>query len=127
MVLKGEVTVRINGALKILKAGDTLHLPANTIHSMWNNSDQPAVVNWKVQPAMHTEYLLETGVGLANDNKITAQGTPPLLQAVLTAHKFSNVYRLAKPPFIVQKILFTLLSTFAYVLGYRPRYQKYLN
>ncbi len=127
VVLQGEVTVRINGDVKILKEGDNLHLPANTIHSMWNNTDQPAVVNWKVRPALNTEYLLETGVGLANDNKVNAQGKLPLLQGALTANKFSKVYRLAKPSFIIQKIVFTLLTPIAYLLGYRATYQKYLD
>lgn len=126
-VLKGEVTVRVNGALKILQEGDTLHLPANTIHAMWNNTDQLAVVNWKVQPALNTEHLLETGMGLANDNKTNDQGTPPLLQAILTANKFSKVYRLATPSFIIQKIVFTLLTPVAYLFGYRPSYKRYLD
>lgn len=127
VVLKGEVSVRINGNVKILTAGDTLHLPANTIHSMWNNTDQPAVVNWKVRPALNTEYLLETGMGLANDGKINAQGKLPLLQGALTVNKFSKVYRLAQPSFIVQKIVFTLLTPIAYLLGYRATYRKYLD
>ncbi len=126
-VLKGELTVRVNGTLRILKEGDTLHLPANTIHAMWNNADQPTVVNWKVQPALNTEHLLETGMGLANDNKTNDQSRPPLLQTALTVNKFSKVYRLAKPPFIIQKIVFTILTPFSYLLGYRPTYEKYLD
>ena len=31
----------------ILREGDSLHIPSNT--SMWNNSDEKAVVNWTVK------------------------------------------------------------------------------
>src|SRR5262252_10073188 len=56
-IVSGEMTVRMNGQLKILKAGDQLHVPKNTVHSMWNNSSETtAVVNWKVTPALTTEY-----------------------------------------------------------------------
>ncbi|HLO79929.1 MAG TPA: cupin domain-containing protein, partial [Chitinophagaceae bacterium] len=60
----GSISVRINGDVKILKEGDKLVIPANTTHSMWNHSDQTTRVNWKVRPALDTEYLLETGMGL---------------------------------------------------------------
>src|SRR5690349_14076791 len=48
IVEKGEINVRINGGIKVLKEGDKLHGPANTIHSMWNATSDKAVVNWKV-------------------------------------------------------------------------------
>ena len=119
--------VRINGQAKILKQNDTLHIPKNTIHGMWNNGDEKAVVHCRVQPAMNTEYLLETGMGLAQDGKAKNHGMPVFLQAVLIADKFSAVYRLPKPPFAVQKVLFTLLKPIAYLTGHRPTYRKYLD
>ena len=126
-VLAGELSVRITGQLKVLQAGDTLHIPANTVHSMWNNSDNQTVVHWKVHPAMNTEHLLETGIGLATDGKTKANGMPNILQIALMANKYAREYRLIKPPFFVQKVIFLLLTPFAYLLGYRPTYSKYLD
>ena len=126
-VVSGELTVRIKGNQQVLKAGETLHIPSRTVHSMWNGSDAPAVVNWKVQPALDTEQFLETGIGLADDGKTGANGMPPLLQVALLANKYAQVYRLAKPPFLVQKILFSLLTPIAWLKGYRPTYAKYLD
>src|SRR6476469_2466077 len=59
MILKGQMTVRLQGKILLLNEGDTLHIPANTIHSMWNNSGSTSVINWKIQPALTTEYFLE--------------------------------------------------------------------
>jgi quercetin dioxygenase-like cupin family protein len=126
-VISGEVTVRINGELKTLKAGDQLNIPPNSIHAMWNTSDQPAKVNWQVRPAMETEYLLETTFGLAADGKVNKKGMPSILQVALSVNRYNKVFRLSKPPFIVQKIVFTLLSPFAYLSGRRATYKKYID
>jgi quercetin dioxygenase-like cupin family protein len=126
-VISGEVTVDINGAERILKAGDTLHISRNTAHAMWNTSDEKTVVNWKVQPAMNTENLLENAMGLAADNRSGRNGQPNLFQTVLLANHFTNVYRVSKPPFVIQKIIFTILTPFAYLLGYKPYYPKYID
>lgn len=126
-ILSGELTVKINGQVTVLKQGECLHIPANKIHAMWNNSQDKTIVNWKVQPALNTEYLLETATGIANNSYTNDAGMPALLQVVLMASKYSGVFRMAKPAFAVQKILFALLTPFAYLAGYRPYYKKYLD
>jgi quercetin dioxygenase-like cupin family protein len=126
-ILSGGISMRINGRINILKQGESIHIPANTVHSMWNNSDNKTIVNWKVRPAMETEFMLETLIGLAKDGKTNEEGVPELLQISLTANKFSNVLRLDNPPFILQKIIFTLLSPLSIALGYRATYSKYID
>ena len=126
-VISGELTVKIGGKIKVLKQGDTLHIPSNQTHSMWNNSAGKTIVNWKVQPAMETAALLETIFGLATEGRTNESGMPALLQMVLTANRYSKVLRLSKPPFVVQKLLFTVLTPFAYLMNYRPTYKKFLQ
>ncbi|RYU89623.1 cupin domain-containing protein [Mucilaginibacter terrigena] len=126
-VIAGEVNVRINGNVKVLQAGDELHIPANTVHCMWNTHTGKTVVNWIVKPALQTEYFLETAYGLAADGQINKKGMPSVLQSAVMMRTFSNTFRLAKPPYIVQKILFGLLSPFAYLAGYQATYRHYLN
>ena len=127
VVLEGEITVRINGKLHTLKQGDTLHVNKNQVHSMWNQSGNTARVNWKVMPASDTEYFLENGIGIANEKKTNDKGMPGLLQVALLANRFSHVYRVAKPPYVVQKILFTTLTPFSYLAGYRPCYKEFVD
>ncbi|MEZ4852020.1 MAG: cupin domain-containing protein [Bacteroidia bacterium] len=126
-VISGELTVRINGQLKVLKKGDVLHVPVNKVHSMWNNSSQQTVVNWIVQPAMDTENLLETVSGLAQDGKTNKDGMPNILQIALMMNQYHEVFRLARPSFTIQRILFMILAPFACLLGYRSTYGKYLD
>lgn len=126
-VISGELTVKIDGQIKVLQAGDTLYIPVNKVHSMWNNSPRSAVVNWKVSPALNTDQFLETAIGLANHGKTNEDGMPNILQVALLANKYHGVFRLAKPSFAVQKVVFTLLTPFAYVLGYRSSYKTYID
>jgi quercetin dioxygenase-like cupin family protein len=126
-VLKGHLTVRVNGHVKVYHAGDTLHLPVRTVHAMWNASEEPTLVNWQVRPALRTEYLLETGTGLARDGKTNEAGMPDILQTALMMNKFSDVFRLAKPPFIVQRIVFTILAPVSWLCGKRATYKQYLD
>jgi uncharacterized cupin superfamily protein len=126
-ILEGQMTVRMEQRIMILAEGDTLHIPKNTSHSMWNNSDTRAVVSWKVGPALDTEYFLETLTGLAIDKKTNQKGRPPLLQAALTARRYSKVFRLSKPPHLLQKIIFTVLSPVGLLVGYRAYYKEYFE
>ena len=126
MIIKGQMTVRLEGKILLLNEGDTLHIPANTVHSMWNNSGKATVINWKIQPALTTEYFLETATGLAADKK-RRRRMRSLLQRSLLANKYSGVFRLSKPPYLVQKILFIILTPFAWLAGYRASYKKYLD
>lgn len=126
-VLAGQLTVRVNGQLKVLYPGDRLHIAPNMVHAMWNSSDEKTVVNWQVRPAINSEHFLETLAGLAADDKTDANGKPGLLQVALTASRFSGVFRMAKPAYPVQKLVFSLLTPLAYIAGYKPTYKQYLD
>lgn len=126
-VLRGELQVRVNGKLITLMIGDTLHIKPNEPHAMWNTSGSKVVVNWQVRPALNTEYLLETVTGLANDGKTNADGIPDILQMAATMPKFGSVFRLAKPPFLMLKIIFSVLTPFAWLKGKKPLYKQYLD
>lgn len=126
-VLEGELCVRINNGIKILTQGDILRIKKNQVHSMWNGSSKTTRVNWKVMPALDTEYFLENGIGIANEKKTDKKGMPGLLQIALLANRFSHVYRVAKPSYAIQKILFTLLTPFSYLAGYRSCYKEFVD
>lgn len=126
-VESGAISVRIHRQIRILNAGDQLHIPANTVHAMWNHTRERSVVNWQVRPAMNTEYFLETMIGLANDGKTDDNGKPGLLQLALSVPYFAPVFRLTKPPYWLQRLLFTLLAPLARLSGRKPVYDTYLN
>lgn len=127
IVLSGAMTVRIDGQLRVLHTGDTLHIPKNKVHSMWNHTDAAAVVNWQVFPALDTEYFFETATGLANDHQLAAKGKRNLLQTALLMRRFFHVFRLAKPPVVVQRLMFGALALLGRLRGYRDWYPAYID
>jgi hypothetical protein len=94
---------------------------------MWNHSSQKPRVNWKIVPASDTEYFLKTVSALPTIKKLNEQGMPGLLQIALLAKRFSHVYRIVKPPFVIQKIIFSILSPFSYLAGYRSCYKEFVD
>lgn len=126
-VLEGELSVKVNGQLMVLKQGDSLHIAPGIDHAMWNGTDKNTVVNWQVRPAMNSEHLFETAAGLARDGKVNKNGMPGIFQVALMANKYSRVFRLSKPAFAVQKMLFLLLSPFAFLMGMQADYEEYLD
>lgn len=126
-VQEGQLTVKVSGKKMVLSEGDVLEVPAGTVHSMWNGSGCKAIVHWMVTPALDTEYLLETGAGLASDGKTGKNGMPGILQVAVTANRFRKVFRISKPSYPVQRLVFGAISPVAWLLGYRGAYQKYLD
>ncbi|MFL5808492.1 MAG: cupin domain-containing protein [Flavisolibacter sp.] len=126
-VITGELMVKMNGQIKLMKAGDQVHINKNIHHAMWNDSNDVTVVNWRVFPALNTEYLLETAIGLANDGKLNKKGMSHTLQIALIGRQYADEFRLSKPPFLIQKILFTILRPFARLAGIESGYKNYID
>lgn len=126
-VLSGELTVKLNNSIHTLKEGDSICIHPAERHAMWNASAEKTIVCWKVIPAMNTENFLETLNGLIKDGKTNDKGVPGIFQISLTANKFSPVFRLARPSFFIQKIIFFILSPIAWLLGLRAVYKKYID
>src|SRR5690606_23444830 len=58
-VLKGELKIRLNDYDFTVFEGETVEISRNMKHAMWNASENETIVNWKVFPAMDTEFYLE--------------------------------------------------------------------
>lgn len=45
-ILKGEITVEIEGECEILRQGDTIHFDSTRVHSTWNHGTAKASILW---------------------------------------------------------------------------------
>jgi len=70
-VLEGEIEAVFRGKKTIVKAGETLGIPANAPHQFRNNTDQPARLLCIGAPAGLEEFFLAVGVPVAG------RTTPP--------------------------------------------------
>jgi quercetin dioxygenase-like cupin family protein len=116
-VLEGTVRVRLGGQERDLRPGETLDVPAGTVHAMWNAGSEPARMLWQTRPALRTERFFEEVWGLAAEGRLTDKGTPGPLQAAVLMREYSDVFRLGKPPAAVQSVAFGILGPIGKLLG----------
>lgn len=121
-VLQGQLTVRLNGELRQLRAGEQLRIGPGQVHSMWNAAEERAIARWTTRPALRTEQLLETTFALAQAGLVRADGAPGLLQAAVLLSEFRQEFHLARPARWVQRLVFGLLQPVARLLGLKASY-----
>ena len=120
-VLAGKLDVLVDGQERTLEEGEILILPAGVPHEMWS-AEAGTRVNWQTRPALKTEAFFETVWGLAKDSKVNGKGVSNLLRVALIAREYEDEFRLASPPWAVQRVLFGLLAPVGRLLGYDARY-----
>jgi quercetin dioxygenase-like cupin family protein len=126
-MLRGRVGFRIAGREAIAEPGVQLIVSPGTPHDWWNAGPEEALVRIEMRPAARFEAMIRNAFGLAQDGRVNKRGMPNLLQLAVFAREFADVMQLTRPPRIVQKMLFGLLTPLARLLGYRGSYPEYLT
>jgi quercetin dioxygenase-like cupin family protein len=80
ILLEGEMEATFRGATSVVKAGETIHIPANAPHQFHNSSDLPVRMLCICSPAGQEEFFAEVGVPVA-----TRTTAPPKLDAAAQA------------------------------------------
>ncbi|HWS17227.1 MAG TPA: cupin domain-containing protein [Candidatus Elarobacter sp.] len=70
-VLEGELEATFRGAKQVVRAGETINIPANAPHQFRNASSQPARMLCICSPAGQEEFFVQVGVPVAK------RTTPP--------------------------------------------------
>ena len=60
----GSMGARIAGRESVFRQGDTIDIPRETVHAMWNAGEEPAVVVWQTRPALRTKEFFEAVASL---------------------------------------------------------------
>ena len=89
-VLEGEIEATFRGKKTIIRAGETINIPANAPHQFQNKSGQPARLLCLCSPAGQEEFFTEVGVPVA-----TRTTPPPQLDDVAQAAFVARVKALA--------------------------------
>jgi quercetin dioxygenase-like cupin family protein len=79
-ILEGELEATFRGAKIAVRAGDTLHIPANAPHQFRNSSTKAVRMLCICSPAGQEEFFLEVGVPVP-----TRTNEPPKLDAAAQA------------------------------------------
>lgn len=116
-VLSGTMVLTAGGRTVTLRAGESLEVRSGEAHTFRNGDQDTAVVaKFWYEPALNTEWMLQTMGGWA-----VARGgdwkNMPLLPATYLLFLLRKEYRLAGMPFWLQDILFGLLAGIAVITG----------
>ena len=70
-LLEGEMVATFRGEKTTVRAGETIHIPANAPHQFHNESDKPVRLFCICSPAGQEEFFLELG------ERVATRTTPP--------------------------------------------------
>jgi mannose-6-phosphate isomerase-like protein (cupin superfamily) len=107
-IVAGTVLVRIEGKLQFAGPGARVVIPAGAAHEIANAGTEPAEVVWQFQPALRTDDYLEATLAPAGAQKVGRWRR--MLERVSVAAEFSNEYRKATMPWIVQRPFLAVLG-----------------
>lgn len=123
-VISGQLTVWLDGEVKIISAGEKITLLKGIPHNHFNDGNEPVTYIHRVEPALDFDFLIENLVGLAADGK-SKNGKYGLVQDLVTLKYLDSKSYLADLPIGVQKVLMNTIAPVARRFGYRAIYKKY--
>jgi len=115
--------VVVEGEERAYGEGENFVVPPGVPHEMWTE-EAGTRMYWQIRPALKTEAFFETVWGLAEDGKTNERGVQNLLQVAIIFREYAGEFRLARPPWPVQRALFALLAPLGRLLGYKARYPE---
>jgi mannose-6-phosphate isomerase-like protein (cupin superfamily) len=115
-VVAGKMSFLKGGRSVTARAGDTVVVPAGTIHRFKNVGGTKAHVRVEVRPALNMEGLLETAVNLAREGRTNGRGMPRPLDLALFMRAFEAE---VKVPFVPGGVARAVMAPLAWVAGYR--------
>jgi uncharacterized cupin superfamily protein len=83
VILEGELEAMFRGVKQTIRAGETIHIPANAPHQVHNASDKPVRALCTCAPAGQERFFEEVGVWVAT----RTTPPPPLDEAGETAFR----------------------------------------
>jgi len=90
VLLDGELEASFRGEKRVVRAGDTIHIPANAPHQFHNASPKPVRMLCICSPAGQEEFFKEVGTPVA-----TRTASPPKADAAQKAAFIKKVIELA--------------------------------
>jgi len=125
-ITSGQARFTVNGHERIVRAGETVIVPAGVPHSAGNTgtADIDGIV--ELRPGLHSKEWHEALAGLAADFRTTPGGAPRnLLQAGATFWHFRHESRGTSPPIWIQDLVLPPLWALAKVFGKRAYYDHW--
>ncbi len=83
LIVEGEMEFFVNGEVKVLKAGESLDIPPNTLHTFANKSDQPCKWVNIHSPKGFRKFFEQIGIPVHEQNAQVRSVAPEVIQTVI--------------------------------------------
>lgn len=109
------------GVERVVDPPGSIEIPRRTPHTFRVVGDQPVRTVVDYRPPGRYEDFIERLYALAREGKTDQQGASRnILQTAVIARPHLDEFALARPPYVVQKALFTALAPLGRLFGFRP-------
>jgi mannose-6-phosphate isomerase-like protein (cupin superfamily) len=108
-IVEGALAFRVGREERTVRAGDELVVPRGAFHCAYNPGDTPSLVIWETRPALRTAEFF---FAMDRASRGMGRARPRLADAAAILREYSDEFELAKPPPLVQRILFGCLAPF---------------
>jgi quercetin dioxygenase-like cupin family protein len=122
-MISGELSFSINGKVQKVLPGEAVSIPPNVPHHFWNSGITTAHYRQEFWPALNIAQLFETFFALARDGKLSKTGAPNIFRISMIMLAHEKELRLVKPPWRIQKLVFSLFAAVGRVIGYSAKYK----
>ncbi len=126
-LVRGEFIFKIDGKERRARAGEQFIVPKGTPHTFRCVGDVHGVAVVETHPAARTGEVIATLFGMAHEGKLTPQGQPQFLHAMVIGSEYADDTVFTNPPPNVAIPIAKTLAPLSRALGYRPTYPKYLE
>jgi len=124
IVQQGILNITIEGNNYLLASGESITVPADTMHCWKNGGTEELSLITEFRPALHFEEIIETIAALSQKNKVDKKGNPDPIQMSATLNAYYGEFYLGTMPVAVQFFLFRF---FGFFLRKIFRYSDYLK
>ncbi|MGC6429666.1 MAG: cupin domain-containing protein [Jejuia sp.] len=87
LIIEGEMEFFVNGAIKVVKAGESVDIPPNTLHTFSNKSDETCKWINIHSPKGFRDFFEKMGVSEHQDNAIEKSVAPEIIGEVMRTAK----------------------------------------
>jgi mannose-6-phosphate isomerase-like protein (cupin superfamily) len=106
-VLEGALHFHVDGADRIINAGEAIVVAKGSFHRAHNPGDVPTLAIWTTRPALRTAEFFVTM------NRATrGRARPRLVDAAAILREYRDEFQLHRPPLLIQRVLFSCLAPF---------------
>ena len=121
VVTSGRIKVVVDGKERVAGPGEDAVVPRGRPHYFVNGWDGDTAFTVEFRPAQQHLLFFANFARLTTEHPewFSAKGDPHFLLIAASLNTFKDHTYLARPPVLMQKLLFALLAPFARLVGYQ--------